>query len=489
MNKFKKALMTLVAAVTVATNVAGLASCGKKSDPIDFTGNVDVVAYNGSKVTVTFYHSMGKELRDLLDTHIEKFNAIYPNITIKTDKMGDYDTIHETISTEILSKSAPSLAYCYPDHVAHYNSAQAVVILDDYINSDDVITNEDGTPMLDEEGNPMLMGYSQAQLDDFIEGYYNEGKAYGDGKMYTLPFSKSTELLYYNKTAFEENGWSVPTTWEEMATLCEKIKTKFPTDIPLGYDSEANWFITMTEQLGTPYTSATGEHFVFDTPENQAFVATFSEWYQKQWVTTEELYGSYTSELFTETLAKNQKAYMCIGSSAGATYQHPDLNSDGTYPFEVGVATIPQVDPTNPKVIQQGPSLCLFKQNDPQTVAGAWLFAKYLTTCVELQADVSMNNGYTPVIKSAQQDPYYADFLAQTEGEEGLKAAAVKHTLQQAIDYPNIYYVSPAFNGSSDARTEVGKLMMRCFTYSGSNPTSKIASEFAETINKLRYEL
>ena len=63
--------------------------------------------------------------------------------------------------------------------------------------------------------------------------------------MYTLPMSKSTEALYYNKTFFEKNGLSVPTTWDEMEAVCARIKEIDPACVPLGYDSEANWFITM----------------------------------------------------------------------------------------------------------------------------------------------------------------------------------------------------------------------------------------------------
>ena len=42
-------------------------------------------------------------------------------------------------------------------------------------------------------------------------------------KFYSLPFNKSTEVLYYNKTFFEENNLTVPTTWDEMEEVSNKI--------------------------------------------------------------------------------------------------------------------------------------------------------------------------------------------------------------------------------------------------------------------------
>ena len=91
-------------------------------------------------------------------------------------------------------------------------------------------------------------------------------------------------------------------------------------------------------------------------------------------------------------------------------------------------------------------------------MAAAWLFAKFLTTNVEYQARVSMNNGYAPVIKSAQQHPVYAQFLANADGNKYLQATAVKMTLAQT----HAYYISPAFVGSSAAREKVGALLQTC---------------------------
>ena len=207
--------------------------------------------YDGSAVTIKFYNTMGANLRTVLDQYIVEFNKMYPNITIEVTQVGNYDDVREQISTEITVGNQPHIAYCYPDHVALYNLAKAVTTLDNLINSKIEVKRADGTTE--------ILGLTDAQKADFIEGYYNEGKQFGDGLMYTLPLSKSTEVLYYNKTVFEAKNLTVPTTWEELEATCAKIKEIDPKSIPLGYDSEANWFITMCEQYNSPYTSATGD--------------------------------------------------------------------------------------------------------------------------------------------------------------------------------------------------------------------------------------
>ena len=446
-----------------------------------------VPAYDGSKVTITFYHTMGQMLREVLDAWIPEFNAMYPNIKIEHQSQGGYPDLRDAISTELNGGNSPNIAYCYPDHVALYNKAGAVATLDDYIASTAIVKHNDGT----EE----TMGFSQAQVNEFVRGYYEEGRAYGDGLMYTLPYSKSTEVLYYNKTFFEEHDLEVPTTWDEMETLLQQIVEIDPNCTPLGYDSEANWFITMCEQLGTPYTSATpvnGSRFLFDVPQNNAFVERLRTWYQLRLVTTEETYGSYTSDLFTQTDPNEDKSYMTIGSSAGASYQCPDKfmneNNEEAYPFEVGVALPPQIDPDNPKVISQGPSLCMFKKANKQEMAATWLFMKFLTSNELLQANFSATSGYAPVIKNLdQKNEAYKDILESADGNGNLQSSCVKQCLAQE----NFMFVSPAFLGSSGARDQVGILMQNCFVNAPSaNQTNAefVKAEFEAILEKLRYD-
>ena len=283
----------IVSIMLLLAMLVSLVACGSTT-PAD-TGakaNFDVPegGYDGSDVTIKFYSTMGSNLVEVLNHYIEVFNKLYPNIHVEHSSVGGYDDVRDQISTEITNGNQPNIAYCYPDHVALYNLAKSVVSLDNLIDSTMEITRADGTTE--------VLGLTDEQKADFISGYYEEGRQFGDELMYTLPLSKSTEVLYYNKTFFEENGLTVPTTWEEMEATCAKIKEIDPESIPLGYDSEANWFITMCEQLGSDYTSASGEHYLFNNPENKEFVKMFRDWFQKGYLTTQTIYGSYTSGLF-----------------------------------------------------------------------------------------------------------------------------------------------------------------------------------------------
>ena len=485
----KKNLLALLLIVTMLVNAFALTSCNL------FSG--DDSEFEEGKINITFYHTMGENLRTVLNNYVEEFEELYPFINVIHSQVGSYDDVRDTISTELTTGAQPNIAYCYPDHVALYNVALAVAVLDDYIDyeGDYTFTKIDGDPVTVSN-----IGLTQAQKDDFIQGYYEEGRQFGDAdgdgvdEMYTLPLSKSTEVLYYNKDAFD--GWAakyaetgdekynikLPTTWEEMEETCAKIKALYPDSTPLGYDSESNWFITMCEQLNSPYTSATGDHFLFDNEENRAFVKRFSEWHEKGYVTTQEIYGAYTSGLFVAQTGT--KSYMSIGSSAGATHQRPAKNDDGEYPFEVGIATIPQMSADNKKVISQGPSVCIFEADELEVIA-SWLFVKFLTTKVEFQAEFGMASGYVPVLESVAQNPVYSAFIAAADGGNNIAALSAKVCLEQK----DAYYVSPAFNGSSEARDQVGFLMQYCMTNykTAADKDAMIKKAFEDAVAECEY--
>lgn len=445
-----------------------LASCGPRGgDDYD----VDPV-YDGEPVEITFVSTASEtKLLPIIKAYVlggegieegTYFTSIFPNITVNFTHADGYDKLCENISIQLSTDAQPDVAYCYSDHVALYNKTKKVIPYDSFMESQD--TTPLGTFDVDTGCyNEGIVGLTQEQVDDYIPGFYNEGRTIGGGDdthMYNLPFLKSTEILYYNKTFFETNGLSVPTTWDEMEAVCAAIKRIDPTSTPLGIDSAANWFITMCEQGGYPYTvnDKAQEYFLFDNTDTRAFTKRFAQWYQKGYVTTQKIFGGYTSTLFKQTQNDDTRSYMCIGSSAGATNQCPNKGDDGKYPFEVGCAQIPQLDPTNAKVISQGPSLCIFKHNsadNQRRLAASWLLVKFFNTNVAFQTEFSIASGYVPCIKSVNDYSVYNRAMSRADGNGNLAASANKFCLSQS-DY---YFTSPAFVGSSVARNQAEDIL------------------------------
>lgn len=414
---------------------------------------------NNDTADIIFYSSAGDSNVPLLQGVVDKFNETSEYKVAIENPGGGYDGVKEAVIADITAGTVPAIAYCYPDHVAEYLEAGVVVDLNTYINDPEI-------------------GYTADEIADFIPGYWNEGwQAFGgtssSDPMYTVPLSKSTEVMYYNVTALEaivkENvgltqemldnidNW----TWDEFWSVCRAIeKSSYGKEwVPMGYDSVDNWFITLCEQYGYDYTSATAPHYLFNNSDTVNMLTELEALFKEGLFTTQDIYGGYTSGLFTaERDVDNPQAteacVFSIGSSAGASHQVPKNDL-----FEVGVTSIPQVDPENKKSINQGPSLVLFNLGDSEEAnakeRAAWLFVKELLE-PEFQAQFSRNSGYLPVRLSAQNIADYGSWLNSDD--------AIAQTIKYALGNFESYFVSPAFSGSNKARSEVGNALNAVLT-------------------------
>ena len=76
------------------------------------------------------------------------------------------------------------------------------------------------------------------------------------------------------------------------------------------------------------------------------------------------------------------------------------------------------------------------------------------------------------------------EFLDKANGGDNISALAIK----VGLDQERAYYVSPAFNGSSVARDEVGDLMQKCFTAKTDNVDGMIKKAFADAVSECEYQ-
>ena len=134
------------------------------------------------------------------------------------------------------------------------------------------------------------------------------------------------------------------------------------------------------------------------------------------------------------------------------------------------------------KAISQGPSLCILKggATSDQQVLASWLFVKYLTTNMAFQTEFSSTSGYMPVLESARENEIYANWLNQANGHEYLIPMVVQAALNQA----DAYFTSPAFNGSTVARSQVGTLLAKCMSESTGDADSLIDNAFEDAYDE-----
>ncbi|MCI1244710.1 MAG: extracellular solute-binding protein [Bacilli bacterium] len=424
---------------------ASLCACqNTSSSSVDTTyRNYDTVTYGDPaslKAAVTFWTINGKNNGDALNTLVAAFNKIYPNIKINITQQGGYSDIETKINNAIPAGTTPTVAYCYPDHVANYLDANAVMDVSGFVDDPTLGFQEADKAV---EGCHDEDGKSVYGVNDFVKEYWDEGTAYQKEGTYSVPFCKSTEALFYNKTFFDAYGLSVPETWEEMWSLCAHIKEIAPDKTPLGYDADSNFFISSCEQLGIPYTSSAGDHYLFNNPEAKALMNKLVEYYNDGYFVTKATTanGAYASTKYTE-----QSIIMFVGSTGGTSYATTDN-------FDSEVARVPHWANHDLKVIQQGPSLCFFNRGNWADKYGAWLFYKFATRYVNSVYFATASTGYDPVRVSSFESQEYANWLDDNASSTFGKVATMTQDLRDN------YFYSPVFVGSSTARTAVGEIL------------------------------
>lgn len=156
----------------------------------------------------------------------------------------------------------------YPD-VIHLATGREAGLTEQFIN-DKLIA--DITDVLD----MTVPGEDVTVGDKIIEGFTDTSATnpYGDGKTYLAPMFYSPCGLFYNAGLFEEKGWTVPTTWDEMWELGDKALEEgiylftYPT---AGY-FDAFLYALMNVVGGSDFFNAATsfEEGIWETPEADA---------------------------------------------------------------------------------------------------------------------------------------------------------------------------------------------------------------------------
>ena len=83
---------------------------------------------------------------------------------------------------------------------------------------------------------------AELNMDDYADYGFINGSLDGfskDGKLYGLARNTDVIGIYYNSKMFEENGWEVPTTYEEFLELCDTINEAGIS--PVAMDGADKW--------------------------------------------------------------------------------------------------------------------------------------------------------------------------------------------------------------------------------------------------------
>ena len=326
------------------------------------------------------------------------FMAENKDITVELQNQVGYQELQQKITaTETSPKDLPTMTQAYPDWMFNPIKDGLVYELTEFTKN--------------------LEGY-----DDILEGFRKGTEI--DGKVYSMPFNKSTEVLWYNADIFEELKLEVPTNYDELKEVSKKIfeAKKIPG---LGFDSLSNYFTTFITSEGEVYDKN------FDVTSDAAKKAVN---YYLEGVKEGYFRIAGTDKYMSGPLGQ-EKVAMYIGSNAGETYVLEGAKDK----FTAKAAPSP-----TPKRIQQGTDVYVFDKATDAEKAAAEKFLAYITG-KDQQIEWGISTGYIPARQSALDDDKYKN--------SGSLIAPILNEATQNL------FSNPVAGGANQAYFEAGNMM------------------------------
>lgn len=477
----KKKLYCIISLILICISLCGCHGSKGMRDFIVPDGFDDSREY---EITFWAKNDSNRAQSDIYKNAIASFEEIYPNIHITIKSYTDYTKIYNDVITNISTGTTPNVCITYPDHIATYMTGNNTVIrLDDLLND------------------PKIgLGGSQVSFDapkenEIIPEFLEECR-FSDG-YYAVPYMRSTEALYMNKTYIEELGYEIPetVTWDWVFEVAEAATEKDEGGnylingqkvmIPFIYKSTDNMMIQMLRQKGRNISDDAGNIYLFQEETDHILQEIYNH-------TVSGAFSTFKVSSYPANYLNAGQCIFAIDSTAGATWMgsnapNLDIAEENVVEFETAVSTIPQFDPEHPQMISQGPSLCIFNKDDPQEVVASWLFVQYLLSN-DVQISYAKTEGYVPVTSKAQNSEIYQEYLSRS-GENNSAFYPVKIAATRLLlDNTENTFTTSVFNGSTSLRNAAGQIIESAVNAARRKETLDLNSIYDNVISLYRLD-
>lgn len=347
--------------------------------------------------------AVGGPITKVIDDMIAEFEKTNPGIKVKAVYAGNYDDTRVKALAAVKANQPVQLSVLFSIDLFELMDQDAIVPFDE------VATSAEDKQWL-ASFYPSLMQNSKAK-----------------GKIWGVPFQRSTIVMYHNKDAFKEAGLDPdkpPATWQELAEAAQKLTkkdasgnvTRWGVQIPsTGYPY---WmFQALCIQNGLELMNQDGDRTYFDKPE---VVEALQYW--RDLAVKHQVMPAGTTDWGT----LRQK--FLEGATAIMWHTTGNLTAvRQSAKFDFGVSMLPaskrRGSPTG------GGNFYIFKKASAAERQAALKFIKFMTS-PELSARWSMATGYVATspaaYKTATLEKYVADFPAAAVARDQFQYAVAE---------------------------------------------------------------
>jgi sn-glycerol 3-phosphate transport system substrate-binding protein len=336
---------------------------------------------------LTFFYpvAVGGPITKIIEGYADDFNKANPGIKVVPTFAGSYQDTLTKIQTTLEGGGAPpDTAVLLSTDLYALKDADYIVPLEDFVKG---------------SGGDQL-------TSDFYDAFMLNSRA--GGRLWGIPFQRSTPVLYYNTDLFKAAGLDPnqpPKSWNEMVEQARKLTKpegqQWGLEIPS--DGFPYWlFQGMAIGNGKNLVGDAGNKVFFNDP---AVVAALQRWIElsekekvsppgiTQWATAP---NDFTS-------GKTAMLWHTTGSLT-------NILKEARGRFDVGVGFLPGLKQNGAPT--GGGNFYLFKKTPPERQQAAWKFIQFMSS-PEQQARWTIDTGYVAARKSAFETPAMKEYAAK----------------------------------------------------------------------------
>ncbi len=359
---------------------------------------------NAQKTELTMYYpvSVGGPLTKIVDSMVEEFEKKNPDIDVNAIYAGNYNDARIKSLAALKAGKAAQLAVMFSIDTYDLIEQNAIVSFSDILKSEE----------------------DKKWLNSFYPALMENGTTLG--KVWAIPFQRSTIVMYYNKNAFKKAGLDPekpPKNWDEMVSMGKKLTNDEQWGVMIPSTGYPYWmFGALAKQNGKVLMNGDGTKTYFDNPK---VVDALQYW--------KDLSHKYNvmpqGTIEWGTLRKNflsGKTAMMWHSTGNLTA----VKKNATFDF--GVAMLPANEmrgtPTG------GGNFYIFKKTTPKQREASIKLIKFMTS-PENSAKWSIGTGYIGISQASYDTPalkkYVEEFPPAKVARDQLKYATAELSTYQ----------------------------------------------------------